>query len=121
MAIDAKYALIVSMDVDPAYEELFNEVYDTEHIPYLLKVPGVRSATRLKGRPFVLAAGGELKEMPAPSPAYTAIYELDHPDVLKSPEWARALEAGRWNTDVRPHTKNRSHGVFATRSVQSPE
>lgn len=120
MAIDTKYAFIVSMDVDPAYEDLFNEVYDTEHVPYLLKVPGVRSVTRLKGQPFALALGDGVKEMPAPSPVYTAIYELDHPDIIKSPEWAKAVEAGRWSSAVRPHTKNRSHGVFATRSVQKP-
>ena len=27
MAVEAKCAFIVSMDVDPAYEDLFNEVY----------------------------------------------------------------------------------------------
>jgi hypothetical protein len=28
---------------DPDKETLFNEVYDTEHVPNLLKVPGVAS------------------------------------------------------------------------------
>ena len=32
----AKYLFIASMDVDPAKEALFNEVYDTEHIPLIL-------------------------------------------------------------------------------------
>jgi len=118
MAIETKYAFIVSMDVDPAYEALFNEVYDTEHVPYLLKVPGVRSVSRLKGEPFSLAIGDGVKDMPAPSPIYTAIYEIDHPDVLKSPAWAQAVEAGRWSTQVRPHTRNRSHAVYATRSAK---
>jgi hypothetical protein len=118
MAIDTKYAFIVSMDVEPAYEDLFNEVYDTEHVPYLLKVPGVRSVTRLKGEPFALTLGDAVQQMPAPTPIYTAIYELDSPEILKSPEWASAVAAGRWTSAVRPHTKNRSHAVFATRSVQ---
>ena len=39
----AKYLFIVSMDVAPEKDALFNEVYDVEHIPALLKVPGVRS------------------------------------------------------------------------------
>ena len=40
MPISAKYLFIVSMDVDPEHEGLFNEVYDHEHIPYLMQVPG---------------------------------------------------------------------------------
>ena len=34
----SKYIFIVSMNVKPEYENLFNEVYDKEHIPYLLEV-----------------------------------------------------------------------------------
>ena len=40
----ARYLFIASMDVKPEKEALFNEVYDTEHIPLLLRVPGVLSA-----------------------------------------------------------------------------
>ena len=46
MAGNAKYLFIASMDVDADKEALFNEVYDTEHIPALLKVPGVLSVYR---------------------------------------------------------------------------
>lgn len=113
MPIEARYVFIAAMDVDPAYEDLFNEVYDTEHVPHLLTVPGVHSVTRAKGEPFVLAIGEGFKEMSAPSPVYTAIYEIDHPDVLKSPEWASAIEKGRWASQVRPHTRNRQHAIYA--------
>ena len=44
MPIKAKYLFVVSMDVDPDKEALFNEVYDTEHVPLLSKVPGVKLA-----------------------------------------------------------------------------
>jgi hypothetical protein len=117
MPIQSKYVLIASMDVDPAFEDLFNEVYDGEHVPHLLKVPGVRSVARLKGEPFTLAIAGGFKEMPAPAPIYTAIYEIDDPDVLKGSEWARAVEAGRWASEVRPHTRSRHHAVYATQST----
>ena len=40
MADKAKYIYIAAMDVDADKEDAFNEVYDTEHIPNLLKVPG---------------------------------------------------------------------------------
>ena len=52
MPINSKYLFVASMDVDPDKEALFNEVYDTEHIPNLLKVPGVRAVTRTQGEPF---------------------------------------------------------------------
>ena len=41
MAITGKFIFTASMDVDPAKEDLFNEVYDKEHIPNLLKVRGL--------------------------------------------------------------------------------
>ena len=119
MAIENSYTLIVSMDVDPAHEDIFNEVYDTEHVPELLKVPGVRSVSRLKGMPFQFAIAGEIRDIPAASPVYTAIYEVDSPDVVSSAEWAEAVEIGRWATHVRPHTSNRGHAFFRTQSVVS--
>ena len=41
MPIKTKYLFFASMDVVPEKEALFNEVYDQEHVPTLLKVPGV--------------------------------------------------------------------------------
>ena len=46
-----KYLFVASMDVDPDKEDLFNEVYDTEHIPNLLKVPGVHAVTASRANP----------------------------------------------------------------------
>src|SRR6516165_12346022 len=59
MPFSTRYIFVVSMDVDPAKEALFNEVYDTEHVPNLLKVPGVHSAARMVSEPFALNIGGE--------------------------------------------------------------
>ena len=61
MPIGTRYVFIASMDVDPDKEDLFNEVYDTEHVPYLLEVPGVISVTRLKAQDFEVSMGGELR------------------------------------------------------------
>jgi hypothetical protein len=47
--------------------------------------------------------------VPADGPAYTAIYELESPDVLASEAWGKAVEAGRWPAEVRPFTTNRRH------------
>jgi hypothetical protein len=111
MASNARYLFIVSMDVAPDKEALFNQVYDLEHIPNLLAVPGVLKVTRAKSEAFALAIGGERKEMPAASPRYTAIYELESAEVLASAAWAKAVEAGRWAGEVRPFTTNRRHAL----------
>ncbi len=110
MPITAAYVFIASMDVDPEKEDLFNEVYDQEHVPNLLKVPGVVSVTRAKRETLTLSIGGARQTIEAEGePVYSAIYEIESPDVLVSDEWGAAVEAGRWPEEVRPYTKNRRH------------
>lgn len=105
-----RYVFTASMDVEPGKEALFNEVYDTEHIPELLKVPGVLAVTRTVAAPLAMAIGGAVKTIAAEGePKYSAIYELESAEVLTSPEWAAAVERGRWPTEVRPYTRNRRH------------
>jgi hypothetical protein len=110
MPIGAGYVFIVSMDVAPDKEALFNEVYDNEHIPSLLKVPGVRSVTRMRTEPASVMIGGERKPVSGEgAPTYLAMYEIDSPEVLTSRAWALAVEEGRWPSQVRPYTTNRHH------------
>ena len=92
MPITSKYLFVASMDVDADKEALFNEVYDTEHIPNLLKVPGVRAVTRMQGEPFAVSIGGAEQQVAHEGPRYSALYEIDGPHVLVSPEWAQAVE-----------------------------
>ena len=112
MPITGKYLFVASMDVDPDKEALFNEVYDTEHVPNLLKVPGVRSAKRIKGEAFAVNIGGQETKREHDGPRYSAIYEIDDPSVLTSAAWKTAGEAGRWPGEVRPYTRNRKHAVY---------
>ena len=108
MAAQARYLFIANMDVDPAKEELFNEVYDTEHVPFLLKVPGVLSAKRYKSEPLTMFIAGKRQAIVAEGePRYSAVYELESPDVLTSDAWAKAVDKGRWPTEVRPYIRNR--------------
>ena len=115
MPFKAPYVFVVSMDVDADKEALFNEVYDTEHVPLINKVPGVRGASRLQGEDFKMQLGGDVQTKKHTSARYTAIYEIDSPAVLMSPEWAQAAEQGRWPALVRPFTRNRSHAVYKVR------
>lgn len=110
MAGKAKYLMIASMDVDAEHDAIFNEVYDQEHVPNLLKVPGVLGVSRYKRGTLTMNIGGESKTIEIPNePTYTAIYELESADVLTSSAWDKAIEDGRWPAQVRPHTKNRRH------------
>jgi len=99
MGTQARYLFVVMMDVAPDVEAVFNEVYDTEHIPALLKVPGILSATRYRTETDGV-------------PRYVAIYEMDRPDVPESEAFTRAADSGTWPHKIRPHTYNRKHIVY---------
>ena len=110
MTAKARWFFVVSMDVAPEHEALFNEVYDTEHVPYLTVVPGVLSATRTVREPLDLLLGGSTHRVdPGDEPKYSVTYEIAGPEVLTSAAWGEAGERGRWATEVRPLTHNRRH------------
>jgi hypothetical protein len=110
MSDKTTYLMIASMDVEPEHEDLFNEVYDTEHVPFLSQVPGVLSVKRYRREELTMNIGGERQTIHLENePKYTAIYEIESPDVLTSEAWDQAVEKGRWPTEVRPYTKNRRH------------
>ena len=115
MPIKSKYLFVASMDVDPEKEALFNEVYDTEHVPNLLKVPGVHAVARIEGEPFTFSIGGQERRVAHEGPRHSALYEIDGPHVLVSREWAEAVELGRWPAEVRPFTRNRRHALYRLR------
>ena len=106
----SKYLFIASMDIDGEHEALFNDVYNTEHCPLLNQTPGVLGVARYETQRLVMAMGGQVQEIEIPGmQKHHAVYQLESPDVLTSPEWAAAVDAGRWPEHVRPHTKNRRH------------
>ena len=82
MALRSRFLFIASMDVDPQREDLFNEVYDTEHCPLLSRVPGVVSVSRFETQPLTMILGGETRTIVAANePKYHALYELEGPEV----------------------------------------
>jgi len=110
MPANAPYLFSASMDVRADKEALFHEVYDKEHVPSLLTVPGVISVVRFKLVPLTFSIGGELKTNEVEGePKFGALYEVESPAVLTSEAWARAVEQGRWPAEVRPYTTNRRH------------
>ena len=97
-----KYVYIAKMDIPPEHETLFNHLYDNEHFPAFRKVPGVLDLER-----FTLI---ETKNEGLPK--YAAIYSLESPEVIKTPEWRSAADTGEWAPKIRPHTYNRIHGLY---------
>lgn len=98
----ADYIYLVQMDVPATLEDEFNRIYDTEHVPNILKAPGVHGCSRY--RLHSTDAEGVAR--------YAALYEIDSPDVPESPGWKAESEKGDWPGKIRPHTTNRSHHVF---------
>jgi hypothetical protein len=114
MPFQTKYVFSAAMDVEPAKDAIFNEVYDKEHVPMLLQVPGVISVARFKKQEVTLIVGGERKTIVVEAePTYNALYEIESPEVLVSDAWAKAVDQGRWPGQVRPYTKNRRHVLYA--------
>ena len=96
------HLFMVQLDVPGEHEAEFNRVYDTEHFPMLLKVPGVRNGARYR-----------LENSTVPGmQRYLTIYEIDLPDVLKSDAWEKAGAFGDWATKIRPKLTARHHSVF---------
>ena len=114
MPFQTRYLFSAAMDVEPSREALFNEVYDKEHVPLLLKVPGVVAVARFRKQEVTLVIGGERKTIVMENePTYNALYEIESPEVLVSDAWAKAVDQGRWPGQVRPYTKNRRHVLYA--------
>lgn len=113
MASEGNFLFMAAMDVKPEKEDAFNEVYDTEHIPFLLKVPGILSAARYRIQGFEMTIGGKKQTVsPSGEPSYLAAYEFESAEVLSSEGWLEGVEHGRWPTDVRPYTLNRRHHLY---------
>ena len=99
MPTNAKCLFVVMMDVDEDKEADFNRVYDEEHIPIILKVPGVHSAARFK-----TSTEG--------APKYVAIYEVEDASIPESEAFTKASDTGDWAPKIRPFTKNRSRIIY---------
>lgn len=89
--------LHVQIDIDPAHEEEFNRWFVEEHFPAIVSFPGV-----LSGRRFRSVADPH---------RYLAIYELESPQVLDSPEYAKAATSP-WTQRISQHFTRRQRDVY---------
>src|SRR5205823_10043691 len=92
------YVFWVMMDIERHREALFNELYDNEHLPLLLKLPGSFNAVRYR-----TSDAGE--------PRYLCAYEVENTTLPMSKLWNDTSDIGRWKPEVRPYTFNKRYIV----------
>ena len=103
--MNSKYLFMASMNIESDKQQVFDEVYDTEHVPFLAEVPGVISIARFKTEELRLAIGGDIKNIVVDNqPKHTAIYEVERPEVLISLEWRDTIDKGSWPNKISPYT-----------------
>ena len=100
----ADYMYLVQMDIPKELEGEFNRIYDTEHVPNIIKAPGVHGCTRYRLESANVEGVAR----------YAALYDIDSPDVPQSQGWKAKSEKGDWASNIRPYATNRSHIVYKT-------
>jgi hypothetical protein len=93
-----RYLFWVMMDIEPHREALFNDLYDNEHLPLLMKLPGSVNAVRYRTK-----TPGE--------PKYLCAYEVENTELPMSKLWNDTSDIGRWKPEVRPYTYNKRYIV----------
>lgn len=92
--------ILVSMNVDPAHEEEFNDWYNMEHIPHFNRLAGVITARRFR------AIDGD--------PRYVALYHVENTDIYATPGWMAANETP-WILRMRRFQRDRTYFMFRER------
>ena len=98
----ADYLYLVQLDIPGELDDEFNRIYDTQHVPNILKAPGVSGCTRYR------LDSADVEGVAR----YAALYEIDAPDIPQTAAWKAESDKGDWPDKIRPHTTNRSHLVF---------
>src|SRR5690349_9241354 len=94
----APICMMVTFEFERDDEVAFNEIYDNDHIPHILKLKGVIEVIRFKD-----AAPNEKGLL-----VYSALYILAQENLHQTAEWARLSDLGRWAPVVRPKLKSRT-------------
>ena len=95
---NAPYCMMITFEISPADETEFNEIYDTDHVPNILKLDGVKEVIRFRD-----ATPNEKGYL-----VYTALYMMATEDLHLTPEWTALSDLGRWAPVIRPKVKSRT-------------
>ena len=107
------YWMMVTFEIAPEDEREFNEIYDHDHIPNILRLEGVVEVIRLRD-----AAPNEKGWL-----VYSALYLLARENLHETPEWKALSDLGRWAPVVRPKLKSRARraGAVVARLARAAE
>lgn len=97
----APFCMMITFEIAPEDEAEFNDIYDNDHIPNILKLKGVIEIIRFKD-----AAPNEKGLL-----VYSAIYLLAQENLYQTPEWKELSDLGRWAPIIRPKVKSRTRRV----------
>ncbi len=96
--IGAPYCMMITFEIAPEDEAEFNDVYDNDHVPNIMKLDGVTEVIRFRdpGR----NEKGYL--------VYSALYFMMKENLHTTPEWQALSDTGRWMPVIRPKVKSRT-------------
>lgn len=106
-SFDNDFIYFLQQSIPAEFDEKFNHLYNTDHIPLMLQANGVKSCTRYKS----------LYSPSKDAPDYLAIYAVNGMDIPRAPEWKGQTQKGAWPTQIRPHFTARRNGVYRRISV----
>lgn len=87
---DTRGMLIAPIDVVPSFEAEFDRWYELEHLADRAACPGFLTARR-----FLKVEG--------PATKFLAVYDLERPEVLDGPGYARIAQRTPWGFRVKEH------------------
>jgi hypothetical protein len=95
---DAPFCMIITFEIAPQDEAEFNDIYDHDHIPNILKLDGVREVIRFRD-----AAPNDKGFL-----VFSALYMLASENLHETAEWKALSDVGRWAPVIRPKVKSRA-------------
>ena len=108
----APYWMMITFEIGPKDDAEFNDIYDNDHVPNILRLDGVTEVIRYRD-----AAPNERGFL-----VYTAIYFMTRENLHLTPEWTQLSDLGRWAPEIRPKVKSRARrtGPVAARFAKRP-
>ena len=94
LLLNTGYLHFAMADVESSKESTFNQLYDSQHSPFMCTLPEVQQCSR-----YLTLANIH--------PRYTAIYEINDRNVPNTAQWQEAADKGEWKSTIRPYTFNR--------------
>lgn len=92
------HCMTITFEIAPEDEAEFNDIYDNDHIPNIMKLPGVLEIIRFRD-----AAPNEKGFL-----VYSAIYFMATENLHLTPGWKELSDLGRWAPVIRPKVKSRA-------------